>query len=78
MLEWEETRDTTANIRRLQNRIEQHDEEYPMMSFHTRDTSDSSDVDDRGAGGGARDVSATDCAELGEHGYEVEPMKADM
>jgi hypothetical protein len=70
MLEWdEETRDTTANIRQLQNRIDQHDEEYPMISFNTKDTSDSiasgssldRDVDDRGAGGCAGGVSATDC-----------------
>ena len=47
-----------------------------MIPFHTKDTprgSLNSDVDDRGAGGGAGGVGATDRAELGAHGYEVEP-----
>jgi hypothetical protein len=61
----EETEDAKAKIQRLQNRIDQHNKEYPMKSFHTEDTPNS-DVDDRGVG-------ATDCAELGVHGYEVEP-----
>jgi hypothetical protein len=32
----EEIDDTDAKIQQLQNRIDQHDEEYPMKSFHPR------------------------------------------
>jgi hypothetical protein len=57
-----------------------------MKSFNFKDTQGTnktqgnkrkrlnSDVNDRGAGGGAGGVGATDCAELGAHGYEVEPQ----
>ena len=60
-----------------------------MKTFHTKNTPGpnnaqgkgskrprtDSDVDDRGVGGGggAGGADATDCAELGAHGYEVEP-----
>src|SRR6267154_4530657 len=69
----------------FKNKIDQHDKEYPMRSFHTKDIPETNitqgnhrkrldrDVDDRGAGGGATGVGATDCTELGAHGYEVEP-----
>jgi len=33
-----ETEDTEAKIQRLQNKVEQHEKEYPMKSFHTKDT----------------------------------------
>jgi len=83
----EETEDTEAEIQQLQNKINQHDKKYPMKSFHTKDypgTNNTqgnkrkrrnSDVDDQGSGGG---VSATDCAELGAHGYEVKPRTGDI
>ncbi|KAF8506612.1 kinase-like domain-containing protein [Russula emetica] len=72
----EEAGDTKAKIQQLQNRINQHHRKYPMKSFHTKDTRNKrkrpdSDVDS--AGGGAGGVDATDCAELGAHGYQVEP-----
>jgi len=75
----EETGDTEAKIKALQNRINNHDKRFPMKSFNTKDTDKrkrpDNDVDDRGAGGdgGAKGVCATECAELRAHGYEVEP-----
>jgi hypothetical protein len=80
----EETEDTAAKIQDLISKIEKHNKGR-MKTFHTKDTPGSnhaqrnkrprlnSDVDDRGAGGGAGGADATDCAELGAHGYEVEP-----
>ena len=71
----EETGDTEAKIKELQNRINKHNKRFPMKSFNTEDMNKrehpESDVDDRG-GGGASGVGATVSAELGAHGYEVE------
>jgi hypothetical protein len=72
----EGTEDAEAKIQRLQSRIEQHDKKHPMKAFCTRDTQGSkrkrpnNDVDNRGAGGGA-----TDSAEFGARGYELEPKE---
>jgi hypothetical protein len=79
MLEGDNAKDTEAKIRQFQNKINQHNKIYPMKSFYTKDTTSMNkrkrvDGDDRGAaGGGSGGVDATDCAELGAHGYEVEP-----
>ena len=61
-----------AKIEELQSRIKQ----FPMKSFYAEDTNKGkrldSDISSRGAserGGGA-----TEDAELGAHGYEVEPQ----
>jgi hypothetical protein len=76
-----ETEDTETKIQELQERIDDHNEDFPMKSFHTKDTQGNKrkrpdrDVDDQGADGGAGGVDATDCAELGTHGYEVEPRE---
>ena len=80
----EETEDTKAKIQQLQDKIDQHDKEYPMKSFHTKDTVGNKrkcldrGADDRGAGGGAGDIGATDCAELRAHGYEVKPRVEEV
>jgi hypothetical protein len=72
----EETGDTGAKIRQLQKSIEKHNKEHPMQSFNTKDTPGTNNPqgnkrrrgDDGGGGAGE-----TDSAELGAHGYEVEP-----
>ena len=67
----EETEGVEVETQRLQETIDQYDK--PMKSFYTKDS-----VDDRRAGGGAGCISATDCAELGAHGYEVKPPAEDI
>jgi hypothetical protein len=73
----EETGDTNEKTSELQNRVNQHNKQCPMMSFDANNTEGNkrkrpdSDVDDRGTCGGAGG-SATEYAELGAHGYEVE------
>ena len=61
-----------------------------MKSSHTKDTLRTNntqrnkrkrfngDVDDRGAGGGAGGVGATDRSELGAHGYEVDGPEQEI
>jgi hypothetical protein len=76
-----ETKDTEAKIQELQERIYDHNEDFPMKSFHTKDTQRNKrkrldmDVDDQGADGGDGGVGETDYGELGAHGYEVEPRE---
>ena len=84
MLEREgETEDMNA-FEKLQNTINNHDEKFHLKTFSTNTRGGNNsrgfkrkrpegDVDDPGAGGGAGDVRATDCAELRAHGYEVKP-----
>jgi hypothetical protein len=78
MLEREkETKDTEAKIQELLSKIS--NDKGRFKPFYTKDTRASkrkrteSDVNDQDAGGGAGGVGATDYAELGAHGYEVEP-----
>jgi hypothetical protein len=76
----EETEDTKAKIRELQKKIGQHEKEYHMMSFHTEGTSEANDSGEKNTEGNKRKhgdntgVSATDCAGLRAHSYEVEPQ----
>jgi hypothetical protein len=70
-----ETRDTIAKMKQLQSRINKHNKEHPMMSFHSGTKRKYGDEDGQGAGGGAGDVGATNCALLKAHGFEVEPRE---
>jgi hypothetical protein len=79
----EKDEDMEAKMTLLRNKIERHDDEYPMNSFNTKETNNRNkrkrtdrDVSDKGTGGGggAGSVGGTDCAELETHGYEVEPQ----
>jgi hypothetical protein len=75
MLESEgEIGNTRAKIEELQNMIRQ----FPMKSFYTEDTNKrkrlNSEITDRGASGRAGGGGAPEYAELGAHGYEVEPQ----
>lgn len=74
MLESEESEDTQAKIRQLQDKINQYDKVFPMKSFHTKDTlgtnSTQGNKRKRDSNVGAGGVG--DCAELGAHDYVVE------
>jgi len=74
-LERDEAEEAEAEIQRLQEAIMRHDKKHPIKSFYTKDNNN---VDNRGAGGGAGGVSATDVAELGAHGYEVKLQAGDI
>jgi hypothetical protein len=80
----EETEGSVAEIERLQDKINQRNEEHTLKSFYTKDGNErrrlNDDVNGQGAGGcgGAGGVSGTDCAELGAHGYEVKPRAGDI
>lgn len=69
-----------AEIRRLKEKIEQHDNEHPMKSLYANNKRkcNNNDVDDRGADRSARGVSATGFAGLGAHGYKVKPPVEDI
>jgi hypothetical protein len=73
----EEAEDTEEKIQELLSKI--NNNKGRLKSFYTNDTRGGkrkrteSAVDDQGAGGGAGGVGATDYAELGAHGYEVDP-----
>jgi len=67
---------TIAKIEYLQREINKLD----MQTFYSKDVNKRKrpdDVGDRGTGGNgrARRGGGTDCAELGAHGYEVEPQE---
>ena len=71
----EEMKMRKRKIQRLQEEeIDQHDEEHPLKSFYTKESPGNkgkrpnNDVNNRGTGGDAGGVSASDCAELGKHG----------
>jgi hypothetical protein len=73
----EETGDTEAKIRQLQDKIEKYNKGHPMKSFHTKDARGNDTQENntqrnrrkRGDGG----AGATDSEKLGTHGYEIEP-----
>jgi hypothetical protein len=70
-----EVGDTEEKIRLLQSKIEQYERKNPMKSFYTED-SPGTGSNNQGAGGGAGGT--RDCAELREHGYEVNPRAGDI
>ena len=79
--------DTEAEIRQLQTKIEDHDKNNHIKSFHTKDGTgtvnkrkrlDKTVNDGGGAGGGVGGVGAVHCAELGAHGYQVKPRLEDI
>jgi hypothetical protein len=76
----EETRNTGKQIQELKRELAKHVSKYPMKTFnHTQGTGGTNDAKGnkrkRGdnAGGGNGGAGARDCAELGAHGYEVQP-----
>ena len=83
ILESEQIDDTETKIQQFQNRIDQHNKDHKLKSFHTKDTSGTTSGDNntpgkkrkrsQGAGEDAGGEDGSDCAELGAHGYEVEP-----
>ena len=80
MLESEEETGDGEKVDELIIRLNQHDKNHPMMSFYDDNTKDTSGSKrkrretDVGTDGGAGGVSARDCEELGDHGYDVEPQ----
>jgi hypothetical protein len=71
------TEDTEAKIRQLKDKIEKHNKVYRMESFHTKDTRGNNTQGNNSQGNrrkrGDGGAGATDSAELGAHGYEIEP-----
>jgi hypothetical protein len=66
----EEIEDTGAKILQLQKKIEKH-KGHPMKTFNTKDTPGTNNPQGNKRRRGD-DAGATDCAELGPRGYEVE------